>query len=646
MNREFLEFYDRELKLLYERSKEFAEEFPGVAARLGALTEDQMDPTLVGLLEGAAFLAARVQLKIKSEFDTFTVEMLEHLLPGFLAPIPSFAMVRAMPDFSDPGLRDGVFLKAGDYLDTAFVEREKRIACRYRLVTDLTLWPYEISKAEYFSTPAPMQARGIETSVSVASGLCLELVLRGGPPAKDTTAGPPAKSCTPDELTFHLVESISDSATLYELLFSKLGRIIIRHAKAGSAPRFEILPGGSIEEIGFEEGRSLFGHDDRVFAGFNQLKEYFLFPHRFLGFRLKGLADKLKHIDADRIEIYFEFESSSKRMSSIIKAKSFALYAAPVANLFEATCTPVPLRTQDHEHVVVVDRSRPLEYEIYKILEVSALFPRRKDKIPVFPLYSAPRGNMPLNKAHFYTSRQIERRRTDAERRTGLVSNYLGTDTFISLREPAEEDVAERVRSLNVRALVTNRHLTDQLPVRRGRADFVAVSDTKLEFECIAGPTPPKDSLLSGTFRGRGAEPTGSVLWKLINFLQFNHLGLAGRPGGDGAAALREMLMVFADTSNADIERRIRGIVNVSTEPVVRKIRQDTGYNAARGIRVTIEVDETAFEGSGAFLLGTILSKFLTEYASINSFVETAMRSRQRGEIKVWKPVVGERRLL
>ncbi len=77
MNREFLEFYDRELKILYERSQEFAEEFPGVGKRLGALTEEKIDPAIGGLLEGAAFMAARVQLKLKSEFDTFTVELIK-----------------------------------------------------------------------------------------------------------------------------------------------------------------------------------------------------------------------------------------------------------------------------------------------------------------------------------------------------------------------------------------------------------------------------------------------------------------------------------------------------------------------------------------------------------------------------------------
>lgn len=646
MNREFLEFYDRELKILYERSKEFAEEFPGVAARLGALTEDQIDPALAGLLEGAAFLAARVQLKIKSEFDHFTVEMLDHLLPGLLAPIPSFALLKARPDYDNPMLKSGIHLKAGEYVETTFVEREKRIACRYRLVDDLTIWPYAISRAEYFASSAPMQARGLDSPVSVASGLCIEFALRDAKSNTRDGPGEPVKSVTPDEFVVHLAEPLSDSAILYELLFSKLARIVLRHGREGEAPKFEILPPSSLEEIGFEPGHSLFGSDERTFAGFDFLREYFAFPAKFMGFRLKGLAERLKRIEADRFEIYFEFESASKRMGAVIKAESFALYAVPVVNLFEMICTPVPIRSQEHEHAVIVDRSRPLDYEIHRILEVTAQFPRRKERVPVFPLYSAPRGNVPLDRAYFYTARQLERRKTDVERRTGLISNYLGTDTFISLREPPEDSGQEPVRALNVRALVTNRHMTDQLPVKRGQADFVAVNDTKVTFECIAGPTPPREAMLAESFRGRGGETTGSMLWKLISLLQFNHLGLSGESGPDRAAALRELLLVFADAANPDIERRIRGVVDLSTQPVVRKIRQDNGFNAARGIQVTVEFDETAFEGSGAFLLGTVISRFLTEYASINSFVETVIRTRQRGEIKKWLPVIGTRRLL
>ena len=60
MNREFLDFYNRELSLLYEQAGEFAEQYPGIAERLGGLVRERADPMVAGLLEGAAFLAARV----------------------------------------------------------------------------------------------------------------------------------------------------------------------------------------------------------------------------------------------------------------------------------------------------------------------------------------------------------------------------------------------------------------------------------------------------------------------------------------------------------------------------------------------------------------------------------------------------------
>jgi len=81
MDREFLDLYNRELELLYEHAGEFAQEYPGIAGRLGGILRDRTDPMVSGLLEGAAFLAARVQLKLKHEFPEFTNNLLEQLTP-------------------------------------------------------------------------------------------------------------------------------------------------------------------------------------------------------------------------------------------------------------------------------------------------------------------------------------------------------------------------------------------------------------------------------------------------------------------------------------------------------------------------------------------------------------------------------------
>jgi len=48
MNREFLDLYNTELQLLNEQGRQFAEEYPGIAERLGGILEDRIDPLIGG----------------------------------------------------------------------------------------------------------------------------------------------------------------------------------------------------------------------------------------------------------------------------------------------------------------------------------------------------------------------------------------------------------------------------------------------------------------------------------------------------------------------------------------------------------------------------------------------------------------------
>ena len=114
-----------------------------------------------GLLEGAAFLAARVQLKLKHEFPEFTGNLLEQLVPNYLAPTPSVMLAKVVPPFADPALRDGRRIARGAYLDATYRELDRNVACRYRLTSDITLWPFDIVGAEYFTSAAPLQALGL-----------------------------------------------------------------------------------------------------------------------------------------------------------------------------------------------------------------------------------------------------------------------------------------------------------------------------------------------------------------------------------------------------------------------------------------------------------------------------------------------------
>src|SRR3954453_18468426 len=97
MDPRLLKYYDTELRHIRELGGEFAREFPKIAGRLSLDSFECADPYVERLLEGFAFLAARVQLKIDAEFPSFTQHMLELLYPGYLAPTPSMTLVQLRP---------------------------------------------------------------------------------------------------------------------------------------------------------------------------------------------------------------------------------------------------------------------------------------------------------------------------------------------------------------------------------------------------------------------------------------------------------------------------------------------------------------------------------------------------------------------
>jgi type VI secretion system protein ImpG len=266
--------------------------------------------------------------------------------------------------------------------------------------------------------------------------------------------------------------------------------------------------------------------------------------------------------------------------------------------------------------------------------------------VPVQPLYSASLEGSQHASGLYFTVRRLPRRRTVEEKRGGMASDYTGTDMFISLSALGGDDDDAAIAELSVRALCSNRHLTEHLPIGIGGADFRLIDDITLDLVCVAGPTPPREPVVTQLRSRSEVAHTGTVAWRLVNMLSTNHLGLVERGAGRNAQALRETLSMFAEMTDAATERRVRGIRNVDSRPVVRRIRERSGVGAARGIEITVTIDEKAFEGTGIFVLGAVLDRFFAEYSGFNHFTQTVIRSVERGEVARWPPRMGARRPL
>ena len=651
MDREFLDLYNRELSLLYEQAGDFADQYPGIAERLGGLVRERRDPMIAGLLEGAAFLAARVQLKLQHEFPEFTANLLEQLVPNFLAPTPSAMLLKAQPPYGDAALRAGKKIARGGYLDASYSERARGVSCRFRLCGDIVLWPFDLRATEYYLTAAPLQALGVPVEREAVAGLRLSLTHRMAARLEDEITEEAARTkpefwfagCRTEELTIYLCGAEDDAVAIYEQIIGNCIGVYVRYLDDYGDPVAIRLPAGAVAQIGFEEEDALFPIDNRVFRGAELLREYFTFPRKFLGFKLTRLREIMPRLRTKSIDIVFAFDEQNSRLAAAVEPKAFSLYTAPAINLFEKTSDRIVIRSNEHEYHVVPDRSRYLDYEPHRVLEVFAHFPGARDKVAVRPLYSGyVDPAMGPSSRLYYTVRRLPRRRTIEEKAQGGTSDYVGTDMFISILNQAAQPAIE----LSVRALCSNRHLTEHLPIGQGGADFHLLDDVSLPLICVSGPTRPREPVSSQLRTRSEVASVGRVTWRLINMLSLNNLGLVERGAGRNAAALREMLLLFADAAEDATERKIRGVRSVDSRSVVRRIRERVGSGAARGTEISLVLDEKAFEGSGVFLLGAVLERFFADYAGFNFFTQTVVSTTERGEIMRWPPRMGTRRAL
>src|SRR4051794_33964485 len=104
---ELLAYYDSELAFLREMGAEFAARYPKVAARLLLEADKCEDPHVERILEGVAFLTARIRHKIDDEFPEITDSLLGIVAPHYQRPIPSMSVVQFVLGRDQVKMTDG-----------------------------------------------------------------------------------------------------------------------------------------------------------------------------------------------------------------------------------------------------------------------------------------------------------------------------------------------------------------------------------------------------------------------------------------------------------------------------------------------------------------------------------------------------------
>jgi type VI secretion system protein ImpG len=180
-----------------------------------------------------------------------------------------------------------------------------------------------------------------------------------------------------------------------------------------------------------------------------------------------------------------------------------------------------------------------------------------------------------------------------------------------------------------------------------GRTDFTMdISAPINAVRILHGPTVPRPSLvLAGQNPETPRVASGRFAWRVISHLSLNYLSLLD--GSEtGADSLREMLKLYTDPNDRQTIRQIDGLRGVKHRSVIRRVETPGPITFARGLEITLNFDESSFEGQGVFILGAVLEQFFTRHVSINSFTETVITTIQRKEIMRWPPQMGKKQIL
>ena len=630
MDPRLLRHYNQELQHLREMGAEFATQFPKIAARLRIDGLEVSDPYVERLLEGFAFLTARIQLKLDAEFPRFTQRLVEILYPQFLAPMPSMLIAKFNADPGDAALASGVKVERGSKMRSE-AGRSGSTECQFRSAHDITLWPLEIVSAEYFSHTSSLPLNGRPEWKKFGGGV--RLTLR-------TTAGLDFSKIGLDDLRLHISAVDETAYRLHELICgNSLGIAVLAGSGKGNGNgngvKHALIDGDAVEPVGFDEEQALLPNTLRGFEGYRLMQEYFAFPQRFLFFDVFGLGDALRLVGGQEVEVIFLFSKGDANLLQTVDASSFALNCVPAINLFDHRCDRIQVDRGSHDMHVVPDRVRPMDFEIHDITMVTGYGVGLDSERRFLPLYSAFHTEEHGHEAYFAVQRE-PRMLSTTQRRDGPRSSYIGSEVFISVVDAREAPYSDDLQQLGVAAICSNRDLPLMMPMG------VSASDLSLE------KSVPVSSIrvIKGPSRPLSAQREGNVAWRLINQFTLNHVSLNDTDHEQGAAAIRELLRLYTHEGDSSLNKQIDGVRSMTTRQVVRRLPMPGPIAFGRGVQIEVEVDEMAFQGSSAFLFGCVLERFFARHVSMNGFTETIVRSQSRGVIMTGRPRCGTRPII
>jgi len=566
--------YQAELAQLRDMGRALAVEQPALAGMLACAGSD---PDVERLLQGVAFLTARVRQRLDDVAPALIETLADVLLPHLTRPRPACSIVQV--EVAGSAVRTGQVVPAGSRVLSQPIEGTR---CTFTTTRPLTLLPLRVT------------SQRLDDSTPSCPTLTLELELHPGAALRCLAEAPL-------RLYVHAERATATQLALW--LSEHLQGVSVRTEAGQTVP----LGARAVRWLGFDPGDALVPWPAFAPEASRLLSEYLTLPAKFFFLDVHGLE-----VLAGRPETRFALELRFRRpppLPTRLADDALRLHCVPVANVFPTPGEPVRTRDDGRPALLRAAGMDPHHMEVLDVHTVVGTSSRRPRRTyPAFHVFR----HLGDHASHcFYV---LSRRRSPVDD---------GTHTYLRLqRDPAETEPDDETLSLELAC--TNRSLPRGL--RAG--DLRGVTSDLPAGVSVANIAPVSLP---------GAPPLGErAMWHMLA-----HLGCSRRTLADGEALRALLAIHLAQTPLEHAARRAaeaqrEAMRSVHAQSTVRLV----GRAAAAGTRYGVELAESGFCSEGdAFLFGRVLHALLTIDARVNTFADLVCTLQPSGRVLRYEAV-------
>ena len=596
---DFLDYYRENLGYLRTLGAEFAAEFPKIAARLDLSAFECQDPYVERLLEGTAFLAARVEKKLDDGYGRLLESVLGSVSPDALNPVVSGAVLEMHADLSDDRVKKGDCLPEATMFDA--IVPSINTPCRFATVWDTPLTAVELTEAEYIT-------RDLTKFIPDAAH----------PAALRLKFSMPGKMRFSEVSVPELLFFLNLPEALASLLLRQLTLDVEKIYVSADGGDF-VCKNGAVFELPAAAVRgTLFGGVKGNLNGLRVLQNFLAYPAFFKFAAMKNCAGLFSK-EASGIEIVIGFKRRETELTNEIKASSLKLNCAPVLNLFKKRSDRVFLDRNGYEFHIVPERTAPRDYEVYAVRRLEFFGEKNETLFSATNFYDEDLAGK-NDKRNFFS---VHRRRSLFNQKALQRSSYTGTEVFVNLA--GQNADAGEAAQFCADLICTNR----DLPLLLANQTKLSCADAVIQTaEFAVMPTRPDYPLIE---KGDASD------WAKVGHILFNLSGMLWQDGAFPLEMMKTLLRNYNLRSAEEMERMLDGIVELVSEPTAFRFIKNGAVFFETGWRVRFVLDEQAYAGVGFYLFAVVLKEILHSFTPLNSLLEVQFFTRQSGQIAVWK---------